>query len=206
MPAKTSDYALGRRIVIWGATGAGKTTLARRLGQRLHLHVVDLDEIRHANGWDSVGYDEFRARLTAVLDEHPDGWVTAGSYSAIMDVYLSRADTLVWLNLPWRVSFWRLLKRTVRRAHDQGELYPGSPARESWRLSFFDRRSILWWSIRQHGNTTRKFQQRIEGLRSDVRVQEMRSARDVAALVASIEGRSIIDRFVLHPLPTEGED
>jgi len=196
MPANNSDYAVGRRIVIWGATGAGKTTLARRLGKALDLEVVDLDEIRHANGWDSVGYDEFRTRLTAVLEAHPHGWVTVGSYSAISDVYLSRADTLIWLRLPWRVSFWRLLKRTVPRVIDGREIYEGSPARESLRLSFFDRRSILWWSITQHRNTTRKFQRRIEVLPPHVRVLELRSAREVTALLNRAEVSLRVDSSV----------
>ena len=194
MPADSPQRdALGRRLVIWGATGAGKTTLARRLGRALDLEVVDLDAIRHADGWDSVGYDEFRARLTTVLEAHPSGWITVGSYSAIMDVYLSRADTLLWLRLPWRISFWRLLKRTVARAIDHGEIYESSPARESWRLSFFNKRSILLWSITQHGNTTRKFQQRIEGLPSDVRVIELTSTREVDALMRSVESSSSLD-------------
>jgi adenylate kinase family enzyme len=185
MADKAPAFDLGRRIVIWGATGSGKTTLAGELGRRLGLGVVDLDAIRHADGWDSTPWDEFREQLAARLDGLSEGWVTAGSYSAIMDAYLSRADTLIWLRLPWRVSFWRLLKRTFARAWDGDELYPGSPARESWRLAFFSRRSILLWSITHHRRGARSTRYRIDTLPPDVRVYELRSADEVDALLGA---------------------
>ena len=45
-----TQYVLGKRIVIFGATGSGKTTLARRLGETLGLPVMQLDSIRHERG------------------------------------------------------------------------------------------------------------------------------------------------------------
>ena len=195
MHVDSSDNALGRRIVIWGATGSGKTTLGRRLSKALNLHRVDLDEIRHARGFESVEYDEFRERLTTILDEHSaGGWVVSGSYSEISDVYLSRADTLIWLNMPWRISFWRLFKRTVVRAYARSELYPGSPARESWRLSFFSRRSILLWSVTHYRSHVERTRSRLDAMRDrPIRIVELRSAREVAALLRSVEDTSLID-------------
>jgi adenylate kinase family enzyme len=180
-------YPIGRRIAVWGATGSGKTTLARRLADILALHFVDLDAIRHAHGWDSVPYDEMSSRLVAQLDAHPEGWAIAGSYSAIFDAYVPRIDTLVWLRLPWPISFWRLLGRTLRRAVDRGELYPGSPARESWRQTFFSRQSILLWSITQHRHVQRRVSARRASLPSHVIVQELRSTREVDAFVRAVE-------------------
>ena len=184
---------IGRRIVIWGVTGAGKTTLAYQLGETLGLPVVQLDAIRHRNGWDTVDWPEFRAELTETLESYTDGWVLEGSYSRIMDVYLSRADTMVWLNLPWRVSFWRLFRRTVARAWDQVPLYNPNGPTESWRLSFFDRRSILWWSISTHRKSSRQRQERIAELPSHVRVHTLRNARDVAAFRAGVERIVAVD-------------
>jgi adenylate kinase family enzyme len=182
---------IGRRIVIWGVTGSGKTTLAHQLGEMLGLPVVQLDAIRHRNGWDSTDWPEFRAELTETLEGYSGGWVLEGSYSRIMDVYLSRLDTMVWLHLPWRVSFWRLLQRTVARAWDQKPLYNPEGPTESWRLSFFDRRSILWWSISTHRSSTRSRRERIAALPAHVRVHELRSVREVAAFRAGAEAHAI---------------
>ncbi len=144
--AQTSNNptpALGRRIVVWGATGSGKSTFARSLGDSLGLDVIELDAIRHARGWDSTDWDDFRDQLTAQLNRSATGWVCEGSYSQISATYLSRADTLVWLRLPWRISFWRLLKRTLRRSWTREPLYHEAGPRESWRLSFASKHSIL---------------------------------------------------------------
>jgi adenylate kinase family enzyme len=183
---ESRPVSVGRRIVVWGATGSGKTTFARRLGAALGLGVVDLDEIRHANGWNSTPFDEFREILTDLLDGHTQGWVVAGSYSAIMDVYLSRADTLIWLHLPWRISFWRLLQRCISRAWTQEPVYEGSPARESFRLMFFDRESILLWSISHHRAGVRTTRSRIAALPPSVVVHELRSAREVEAFQEAV--------------------
>jgi len=87
-----TQYVLGKRIVIFGATGSGKTTLARRLGETLGLPVMQLDSIRHERGWESVDWDEMRERMEAFVTEHAQGWISEGNYSRVRDVTLSRAD------------------------------------------------------------------------------------------------------------------
>jgi adenylate kinase family enzyme len=178
---------LGSRIVVWGVTGSGKTTLARQLGTTLELPVVELDAIRHANGWDSTDWDDFRSILAQRLDHYEDGWVLEGSYSRIMDAYLSRADTLLWLHLPWRVSFARLLRRTVARAWDQQPLYNEHGPHESWRQSFLSRNSILWWSLSTYRSRERIIPERIANLPASIKAHKLRSTGDVARLLASLD-------------------
>ncbi len=173
---------LGRRIVVWGATGSGKTTLARHLGETFGLGVIELDTIRHAGGWNSTAIEEMRPILIQRLGSLPAGWVTDGSYSQISDVYLSRADTLIWLHLPWRVSFWRLFKRTISRALTREPHFEGGP-RESWRLIFLSRDSILWWSIHHHRAGVRDTRTRIAALPPSVRIYELRSSKEVAVFL-----------------------
>ena len=176
----------GRRIVIWGATGSGKTTLSRRLGSLLGLPVVELDAIRHERGWDSTPWEEFRERITRTLDACPDGWVSDGGYSPISDVYLSRADTIVWLRLPWSTSFLRLLRRTVTRAWTREPLFGPSGPRESWRLSFLSTRSILWWSISHHREGVRRTRERLDSLEGSVKVYELRSPEEVEGFIEAV--------------------
>jgi adenylate kinase family enzyme len=177
---------VGRRIVVWGVTGSGKTTLARRLGEMLGLGVIELDAIRHARGWDSVEDAEMRMLLEQRMRELGDGWVLDGSYSMVHDVYLPHADTLIRVGLPWRVSFWRLFRRTVTRAWTREPLYNPEGPTESWRMTFFSRRSILWWSISRHRGTIERQRGRIAALEPHVTVHELRSPREVDAFLRAV--------------------
>ena len=169
----------GRRIVVWGVTGSGKTTLARQLGDALGLSRIELDALFWKPNWVETPGDEFRAKLRSAIVDARDGWVLDGSYSRVSDIYLAEADTLLWIHLPWRVTFWRLFKRTVSRAWTREPLYYAGGPQESWRLSFFDSKSILWWSIRHHRSATQARRERFEALPPQIRRYEVRSAKAV---------------------------
>jgi adenylate kinase family enzyme len=182
--------AIGRRIVVWGVTGSGKTTFARRLAALLDVPRIELDALFWRPGWVETPDEEFRAKVQRAIDAAPDGWVLDGSYSRISGLYLSSADTLIWLHLPWRVSFRRVFWRTVSRAWTREPLYYDGGPQESWRLSFFDRKSILWWSIRRHRASTASRRERFEDLPPHIRRYELRSAREVEKLVASLAAQA----------------
>jgi adenylate kinase family enzyme len=184
---KGPDDAAPRRIVVWGVTGSGKTTFAKRLGILLGLPVMELDAIRHRNGWNATDWPEFREILTNKLDESKEGWIVEGSYHQIMDVYLSRAEALVWINLTFRVSFWRLLKRTLSRGWTRTRLYTPDGPHESLRMAFTSKESILWWAISTHRRSNRSRRERIAALRPEVLVYELTTVPAVKAFLAAFE-------------------
>jgi adenylate kinase family enzyme len=184
MAARAQEtYVLGKRIHIFGATGAGKTTLADRLGEALQLDVMHLDNIRHEFGFDSVPFEDMRERMQAFIDAHPEGWIAEGNYSRVRDVTVSRADTLISLDVPWRVSFWRLFKRTTRRAWTKEPLYNPNGPRESWRLSFMSRGSILLWSITNHQRRKRTTAAAFASRPAGARTYRLRTNRELEAMV-----------------------
>jgi adenylate kinase family enzyme len=188
MAARAQDtYVLGNRICIFGATGSGKTTLADRLGEALVLPVMHLDNIRHEFGFDSVSWDEMRAKMEAFVTSHPEGWIAEGNYSRVRDVTVLRADTLISLDLPWRTSFWRLFKRTVARAIDQKPLYNDGGPHESWRTSFLSRQSILLWSVTNHQRRKRTTADAIASKPDGANVYRLRTSREVSALLEAAQ-------------------
>lgn len=181
------DQAIGRRIVIYGVTGSGKTTLSRQIGAALGLGIVELDALRHDGGWDTTPWDQMRARVVARLAQHPEGWVCEGNYRHVRDTVLSRADTVVWLRLPWHLTFTRLLRRTVSRAWSKQPLYAPNGPRESFRDAFLSRGSILWWAIHQHRASIRSVAATIADLRARIPVHVLRSPADVQRLLRAVE-------------------
>jgi len=87
-----------RRIVLLGCAGAGKTTLARRLGERSGMPVVCLDAIWRPD-WGPNDVERFRALL---VEAHAgDAWISDGNFAlATFDIRLPRADLIVWLDRP----------------------------------------------------------------------------------------------------------
>jgi adenylate kinase family enzyme len=181
--------SIGRRIVINGVTGSGKTTLAHRLGDLLGIGVIELDALFWQPNWTPTPREEFIQKVLAVVDSHPEGWVAAGNYSAVRPYLLSQADTAIWLRLPWRVSYARMLWRTVSRAWTREELWNGN--RESWRLTFASKDSLLWWGIRQHGRSVRSIRTALLETPHNARVIELRSASEVEALLEAVRGSRV---------------
>ncbi|MBM3223837.1 MAG: adenylate kinase [Candidatus Tectomicrobia bacterium] len=179
--------SLGTRISIRGATGSGKTTLGHLLGQRLGLPVVELDALYWLPNWQSNPLEQFRVDVQAALDACPQGWICVGNYRNVADLVLSQANTVLWLRLPFRVAFWRLLKRTIRRAWTQQLLWEGNPNRESWRESFFSRESILLYALttsrRTHVATTLRL---LGTTPHQATVIELRSAKAVRQLLQGL--------------------
>ena len=104
---------------------------------------------------------------------------------------LERADTLIWLELPWRVVFWRTFKRAIRRARDKN-LICGENV-ESWRLTFLSRDSLLWWYIklRLSGGYKRSIARREE---------RVRESGGTAIVIRLTSARQLDDFYTAHDL------
>ena len=152
---------LGRRILLWG--GGGKTTLSLALGEKLDLPVVELDAINWLPGWIERDADEFQRLTQDAISGHPDGWVVDGNYGGkIGGAVLGLADTLIWLQLPFRTVFWRAFIRSVQRAHDKQKICGDNV--ESWRQTFLSRDSLLLFHIKRRLFGYRASRERREAL------------------------------------------
>ena len=123
-----------RRVAIIGSSGAGKSTLARRLGERTGLPVVHLDEHFWHPGWVETPRSEWRAAQVALCAQ--DAWIMDGNYSGTLDVRLARADTVVLLDLPRRVTIPGVVGRWVRH-HGEPVQAAGCPERPTRELLRF---------------------------------------------------------------------
>jgi adenylate kinase family enzyme len=165
---------MGPRIAVVGTSGNGKTTVARRLAQRLGVPHVELDALFHGPNWTETPLEEFRRRVDSATEA--GGWVVDGNYQTKLgDLVLRRADTVVWLDQPLPLLVWRITRRTIRRIRGREELWNGN--RESWRGGFLGWDSMIVWTIRSYFARRRLFP---EQLARHPRVVHLRSPREVA--------------------------
>lgn len=139
---------VARRIAVVGVSGNGKTTLSRRLAAKLGVPHVELDALNHLPGWVEESDEALRRKVSVVMDAS-EGWVLDGSYMGKLgDLVLHRADTLVWLDQPLPFVLRRLVGRAVRDIVTKRDLFNGN--RQSWRLAFWGRESLVGFAIRMH--------------------------------------------------------
>ncbi len=67
-----------RRILLVGPGGAGKSTLARRLSERLGLSLVHLDALYWRPGWVEPPKDVWRRMVEELLRD--EAWVMDGNF------------------------------------------------------------------------------------------------------------------------------
>ena len=131
-----SRLAIGRRVVVTGLAGSGKSTFAVALAAKTGLPVIHLDLAFWKPGWVAPSETEWREKQRVVLAG--DAWIADGNYHETLDLRLARADTLVVLDMPWLLCSGRALLRGFRMP---GELPEGcdysawARLRDEWRLA-----------------------------------------------------------------------
>lgn len=139
----TQDGLPARRIVVYGVTGSGKTVLAQRVAEQLGLEPVSVDDLCWLPGWVQRTEEEQRRLLSGVCAG--ERWVLDSAWGVWADVALSRADLVVALDYPRRISLARLLRRTAARVLDRRPVCNGNT--ETVRQTF-SRESIVAWHFR----------------------------------------------------------
>ena len=101
------------RILIIGCGGAGKSTLARTLGEKTGLPVIHLDQIWWAPGnWKHMEREDFDARLREEI-EKPQ-WILDGNYNRTMELRMEKCDTVIYLDFPRMICLKNWVGRVIK--------------------------------------------------------------------------------------------
>lgn len=102
----------GRRVLVIGSPGSGKSTLSAELARRYGFRYIPMDRsFFWSPGWRMRPRDEIRALVEEAISG--DGWLIDGTGLNTLDLRLSRADLVIWLRLPRWLCVARLIRRWV---------------------------------------------------------------------------------------------
>ena len=120
-----------KRVLIIGCGGAGKSTLARALGEKTGLPVVHLDSIFWLPGWVEMEKDAFDQRLREEMAK--EAWIMDGNFNRTMEERITHCDTIIYLDFSRFACLRGVLKRVIttygKVRPDMGE---GCPERLDW--------------------------------------------------------------------------
>jgi adenylate kinase family enzyme len=171
------------RISVVGTSGCGKSTMAERLADAFHIPLIELDAINWQADWrDLATHDpeEFKRRVAQAVSA--GDWVIAGNYSAVRPIYVPRLTHIVWLDYPKRVVMRRVIWRSIKRAIDRKELWPGTGNRENPRMWLEKDHPIRWaWDTfeRRRGEYEQRFANPENRTAKLIRLRDPREAREI---------------------------
>ena len=99
------------RIIIIGCGGAGKSTLAQKLGEKLDIPVVHLDKLFWKPGWVEMPKDEFDELLRQEMAK--ERWIMDGNFNRTLPERIARCDTLIYLDFNRFTCLMGVLKRVL---------------------------------------------------------------------------------------------
>ncbi|HEX8166870.1 MAG TPA: hypothetical protein VF601_13920 [Beijerinckiaceae bacterium] len=169
-----------KRVAIFGNTGGGKSTLARRLADLTRLPLYPLDLIQFRPGGGEVPREEYLKAHADLLRR--DEWIIDG-YGCAASAWerFAHADTLVYVDLPLAIHAWWVTKRLLKGLFVHPEGWPeGSPL---WRSTVHCYK-VLWLCDRRLTPRYRRF---VAEAAASKRVHHVRSAADMAALLDAVK-------------------
>lgn len=170
-----------RRVLVAGASGSGKTTLARRIGQAWSLPHTEIDGLYHGPNWTP------RSSFARDVGELVAGesWVTEWQYRQVRDMLASRAQLMVWLDLPRATIMRQVTARTLRRRIRRQVLWNGNVEQGLWRI-LVDREHIIRWAWTSYPTT-------------GTRVAQVRAAYPELPIVR-LTSRAEVDAWLAGPV------
>jgi adenylate kinase family enzyme len=170
-----------RRVLVAGASGAGKTTLAARIAAVTGAPHTEIDGLYWRAGW--TANEDFAPEVEALVAG--DSWVTEFQYRQVLPLLADRADLLVWLRPPRPVVLLRVVRRTLRRRLRR-ELLWGVNLEPPLRTILSDRDHIVRYAVRSFRTTEERIRAAL--LRNpELPVVQVRSQRDVERLLARLD-------------------
>ena len=177
------------RISVVGTSGCGKSTMAARIASAFDIPLIELDAINWQAGWrdlNSHDPEEFKRRVAKAVSA--DAWVIAGNYSAVRPIYVPRVTHIVWLDYPKRVVMRRVIWRSLVRAIDRAELWPGTGNREDFRR-WLDKGHPIRWAWDTFDKRRREYEQRFANPENRrAKLIRLRDPREAKGVIARLRG------------------
>ncbi|PMH28294.1 adenylate kinase [Vibrio lentus] len=112
-----------KKIAVFGKPGSGKSTISKALAAATGLPLHQLDSIAYKPNGELVEREIFKDVHDKIISSETwiiDGLGPIGAFNQRLDA----ADTLIYIDLPYAVSYWFVTKRFLKGVFVKPEGWP----------------------------------------------------------------------------------
>ncbi|RSD29335.1 DNA topology modulation protein [Mesobacillus subterraneus] len=119
------------KVIIIGSGGAGKSTLAVKLGEVLGIKVYHLDALYWKPGWEMTPKDEWKLIVSGILKK--DSWIMDGNFGSTLEMRAEAADTIIFLDYSTLRCLYGIFKRRIMyHGKTRPDMNEGCPEKLDW--------------------------------------------------------------------------
>ncbi|CAA0108635.1 Uncharacterised protein [BD1-7 clade bacterium] len=115
-----------KKVAVFGKPGNGKSTLSRKLASATGIKLYALDSILYKPNGQEVNRSNYEEAHESILSS--EGWIIEGfGPMNSLDSFnrrLEEADTLIYIELPYFVTYWLVTKRFIKGLLKKPEGWP----------------------------------------------------------------------------------
>ncbi|WP_435236494.1 AAA family ATPase [Psychromonas sp. PT13] len=145
-----------KRINVIGTSGSGKSTFSRKLSEKLNYPYLEMDKMFWKPNWVEASDQEFFTTLTNQISQ--PSWVLDGNYNKTASIKWADVDTIIWIDYSFVRTVFQAIKRALIRSITKQEFWEGTGNIETFRKSFFSKKSIIWWTLTTYKKNKIRYQ------------------------------------------------
>ena len=115
-----------KKVAIFGKPGNGKSTLAKKLSLSTGINLYAVDAILYKANGEEIELESYLEAHDSILDTNE--WIIEGfaPFKSLESFYkrLEKADTLIYIDLPYPITYWLVAKRLLTGMFVKPEGWP----------------------------------------------------------------------------------
>ena len=166
------------RINVIGTSGSGKSTFSKILAKKMNVPYVEMDALHWKANWKESSDEELFNKLKNALSS--EKWILDGNYSKTEHIKWKQIQIVIFLDLPFYLVLYRIIKRSLVRGLKRQELWAGTGNKESILKVLFSKDSMIFFTIKNFYKNRKRYSKLSNNFQnSQIKFISLKSRKDI---------------------------